>query len=61
MKQRLYFDAFGEVTPMEIQRYLKTKEEFHKGKAVIERNTDIVKYPNTHACGHLYGHSYGVG
>ena len=46
MKQRIYFDPFGQVTPIEIQKYLKTKEECKNGKAVIQRNTDIV-------CGHL--------
>ena len=38
---------------MEIQKYLKTKKEFEMGKAVIERNTDIVQHTNTHVCGHL--------
>ena len=32
---RLYFDSFGQVTPAEIQKYLKTKEEYETGKAVI--------------------------
>ena len=50
-KRRIYFDSFGQITPMELQRYLKTKEE--KGKGVIQRNTDIVQHSNTHVCGHL--------
>ena len=53
MKRRIYFDSFGQITPMEIQKYLKTKEEFERGTAVIQRNTDIVQQPNTHVCGHL--------
>ena len=51
--KRIYFDSFGQITPMEIQRYLKTKKEFETGRAVIERNTDIVQHLNTHVCGHL--------
>ena len=50
---RIYFDSFGQVTPMEIQRYLKTREEYGMKKAVIQRNTDIVQHINTHVCGHL--------
>ena len=39
--KRVYFDSFGHVTPIEIQKYLKTKEEYETGKAVIQRNTDM--------------------
>ena len=46
-------DSFGQTTPPEIQKYLKTKEEYETGKAVIQRNTDIVQHVNTHVCGHL--------
>ena len=49
--KRVYFDSFGQVTPIEIQRYLKTRSEFDK--PVIQRNTDIVQRVNTHVCGHL--------
>ena len=52
MNQRIYFDSFGQATLEEIQRYLKTKE-YETGKAVIQRNTDIVQCINTHVCGHL--------
>ena len=52
-KQRIYFDSFGQVTPREIQKYLKTNKEFKMGKAVIQRNTDIVQHTNTHVCAHL--------
>ena len=50
---RIYFDSFGQVTPIEIQQYLKTKNEFLRGENVIQRNTDIVQRLNTHVCGHL--------
>ena len=52
-KIRIYFDSFGQVTPVEIQKYLKTSKEFEMEKAVIQRNTDIVQHVNTHVCGHL--------
>ena len=51
--QRIYFDSFGQVTLIEVQKYLKSKDEFEKGKAVIQRNTDIVQRVNTHVCGPL--------
>ena len=51
--ERIYFDSFGQITPIEIQKYLKSKHEFLKDKAVIQRNTDIVQHTNTHVCGHL--------
>ena len=52
-KQRIYFDSFGQITPMEIQKYLKTREEFRLNKNVIQRNTDIVQPINSSICGHL--------
>ena len=51
--KRMYFDSFGQITPLEIQKYLKTKKEFENQDPVIERNTDIVQQPNTNICGHL--------
>ena len=51
--QRIYFDSFGQVTLAEIQKYLKSKDEFEEKKTVIQRNTDIVQRVNTHVCGHL--------
>ena len=51
--QRIYFDSFGQITPIEIQKYLKTPSEFKNNSMVIERNTDIVQKPNTNVCGHL--------
>ena len=43
----IYFDSYGQITPVEIQRYLKTSSEFDHGKEVIQRNTDIVQAANT--------------
>ena len=50
---RIYFDSFGQITPSELQKYLKTQSEFKNKKSVIQRNSDIVQKPNTHVCGHL--------
>ena len=50
---RLYFDSYGQRTPVEIQRYLKIGIEFKRGSEVIQRNTDIVQAVNTSASGHL--------
>ena len=51
--ERIYIDSYGQITPVEIQRYLKTCSEFDRGKEVIQRNTDIVQAANTRVCGHL--------
>ena len=51
--ERIYFDSFGCIAPIEIQKYLKTPEEFQNNEAVIQRNTDIVQKFNTEVCGHL--------
>ena len=51
--QRIYFDSFGQVSPIELQKYLKTKHEFLHNVNVIQRNTDIVQHLNTYVCGHL--------
>ena len=51
--QRIYFDSFGQITLEEVQKYLETKKEYETGKAVIQRNTDIIQRVNTHVCGHL--------
>ena len=50
---RSYFDSYGQRTPSEIQRYLKTSSEFDRGKEVIQSNTDIVQAFNKSVCGHL--------
>ena len=51
--QIIYLDSYRQITPVEVQRYLKTGLEFQRGKEVIQRNTDIVQAPNTEVCGHL--------
>ena len=51
--QRIYFDSYRQITPVEVQRYLKTGTEFQRGKEVIQRNRDIFQAPNTVVCGHL--------
>ena len=51
--KRLYFDSFGQVVPIEIQKYLKSEEELRENKPVIQRNTDIVQEVNTKICGQL--------
>ena len=50
---RIYFDSFGQITPLELQKYLKTEKEFKNNTPVIKRNTDIVQNINTVVCGHL--------
>ena len=52
-KTRIYFDSFGQITPLEMQKYLKSKLEFQNGTPVIERNTGILQRFNTNICGHL--------
>ena len=52
-KTRMYFDSFGRKSSLEIQKYMKTAEEFRNDAPVIERNTDIVQKVNTDICGHL--------
>ena len=32
---RIYFDSYGQITPLEIQKYLKTPEEFRENRNVI--------------------------
>ena len=51
--QRIYFDLYGQITLVEVQRYLKTGPEFQMGKEVIQRNADIVQAPDTVVHGHL--------
>ena len=35
---RIYFDSYGQITPVEIQRYLQKGSEFDRGKEVIQRS-----------------------
>ena len=50
---RIYFDSFGQITPIEIQQYLKTKQEIREDNHVIQRNTDEVQAINSSECGQL--------
>ena len=50
---RIYFDSFGQITPVDVQCYLKTGTQFVRGREVIQRNTDVVQDVNTQVCGHL--------
>lgn len=52
--QRIHFDSLGQVTPIELQKYLKTESELFHNRNVIQRNTDTVRHLNTHVCGHLF-------
>ena len=38
---RIYFDSFGQIISIDVQKYLKTRKEFESEKAVIQQNTDI--------------------
>ena len=49
----IYFDSFGQISPVEVQRYLMTGTEFVRGREVVKRNTDNVQAVNTRVCGHL--------
>ena len=48
-----YFYSYGQITPMEIQRYLKRIIEFKRGSEVIQRNRDILQATNTSVRGYL--------
>ena len=37
-----YFDSYGQIPLVEIQRYLMTGSEFKRFSEVVERNKDIV-------------------
>ena len=52
-KTRIYFDSFGRKTPLEIQMYVKTAEQFRNNTPVIETSSDIVQRVDTCICGHL--------
>ena len=49
----IYFDSYGQITPVEIQRHLKTGIEFARSKEVTQINTDIIQAANIPVCGHL--------
>lgn len=52
-KKRIYFDSFGQHVPYELERYLKTPQEYKNKKLVLERNVQVVQHINTSECGAL--------
>ena len=50
---RIYFDSFGCICPMELQKYLKTQAEFKNNIPSIQRNSEQVQQPNTQICGQM--------
>ena len=46
-------DSFGRKAPLEIQKYMKTAEEFRNNAPVIETSSNIVQRVDTKVCGHL--------
>ena len=50
---RVYFDSFGCICPIELQKYLKTPLEFKNSTPCIQRNSEQVQEPNTQICGQL--------
>ena len=52
-KNRCYFDSFGEKIPLEIQRYMKTEEEFRENAPVIQRSNVTLQGVDTKISGHL--------
>ena len=52
-KSRICFDSFCGETPLELQKYLKTSQEFRNRTPVIERNCRRVQRKETFMTGHL--------
>ena len=50
---RLYFDSYGQHTPDEVERYLKTRREYKEGVECIVRNCVRVQKLGTTECGGL--------
>ena len=48
-----YFDSFGADAPIELQKYLKTKEELLKKTSVIQHNIHVVQMLDSSECGRL--------
>ena len=48
-----YFDSFGADVPIELLKYLKTKEELAKNKALIQQNIYVVQKSGSSECGRL--------
>ncbi len=51
--ERIVFDSFGCVIPLELQKYLKTKTEYEKNIKCIWRCTQRNQDFNSSICGHL--------
>ena len=51
--ERIYFDSYGGITPIQIQRYLKTNAQFKNNKKCIERQTYQIQQYNTVVCGEM--------
>ena len=47
------FDSFGADVPIELLRYLKTKEELAKNEGLIDRNIHVVQKLGSSECGRL--------
>ena len=48
-----FFDSFGADVPIELLRYLKTKEELAKNEGLIDRNIHVVQKLGSSECGRL--------
>ena len=54
--QWVCYYSYGQITPVGIQRYLKTRTEFARGRKVIQRDTVIIQAANT--CVVTFAYSY---
>ena len=52
-QDRYYFDSYGERPPLEIERYLKTKEELKNDQPAIKRSAITVQHDISNECGAL--------
>ena len=48
-----FFDSFGADVPIELVKYLKTKEELAKNEGLIDRNIHVVQKLGSSECGRL--------
>jgi len=51
--KRYFFDSFGRAPPIELIKYLKTREEYLQQLPIIHRSAIIVQKDNTDECGAL--------
>ena len=52
-KHRYYFDSFGQDVPLELEKYLKSAEEYDNYKEVIRRNAIVLQHIDSSECGRL--------